>query len=472
MKTPYLLVAKLVTWSVLFTILSCKHDSSTNVIQPNGQPRLLAMRIDGIPDENIQIDQTLNQITIQLPEGFTNNSLRPSLKLTPNSVAYSGQGTYQYSFTQLDLSSSYPEHYKIGLALSDQATNSAPSIRTEYTISIKSAGPIRLNPVSEPGLNEYTIGNTGGFLAYIENLYDGPYSTELTLTKHDDPAASVTIPTDFIRAENSATNWYRVHVPTNALKPGPYDLTVKRSSGRSAVSAQPLLIKKGPIAVEGRTPNIRSIGGEAVTVKGLNFFEDSHVEVELTHTDGTRYRRMPTRYEPYGTELAFVPGADVKPGQYTMRFLQNGQPATTCYRMAVTKTAEQPYIYAVGDANQLDYLPSGDDCYPASVLYVSRSRSESRNAKLWFGTIPLPPNAFSVRAKLVSAADPKQIDYSSLYVDTYTRTASPAYSATLIIPTSVPAGQYRLIVELTNLNTNKTYESEPYNRLIGLLDAN
>lgn len=463
------------------TLITCKRDSDKATPEPSTNPRILRMRLERIPDNNVRIDQEKHEITITLPDNYTIRRPQVVFTLTPNSRVLSKIGeSYEAALINFDFGNLRANTPLVGVAAESSAQKLSANEVVEYKIKIVQPGKLAIRLIPEAGFNTYTIGDRDGFILVGENFYDGSDNTaQLILTRKGGSEGDRFIISSSEReqyiVDAGVTNTQypvqiRVRLPDNVtLLPGEYTLELKKANDRSAVSPDLLVVKKGSITL-GNFPNYIipqcSLNGNEVTIEGLNLFEDSKLEVELKHLDGTILRRKPLRFNRSGTALTFAPGADAKPGHYMMRVLENGQAASTCYRLAVTKTDDQPYITSFGNSNSKTYLPSNDFCNPENPLYIIRNAADGGRFQLFLQTAPMSGGNVLTSLKLVSVGQSRQVVEMPFQVEVYNRAVLDHFTAYFQFPTSVPAGQYRMSVVVTDKSTNRTSESEPFERVI------
>ncbi|GAB3319336.1 hypothetical protein GCM10027299_11760 [Larkinella ripae] len=463
------------------TFVSCKRESDKADPDPQEPPRILSMSVEGIPEQAIRIDPEKREITIALPDKYRIRRPQIGFQLTAKSriLAKSGE-SYVPDALHFDLGSLQEHTWLVGVAAEGATVPLPASAVVDYRIRLVQPGKLAIRLIPEDSFNAYTIGDRNGFILVGENFYDdSDHSAQLILTRKGGSASDQVVISSnqtqqYIADAGVANTQYpvqiRVTIPDQvALLPGEYALELRKANGRSAVSPEGLVVKKGPIRL-GAFPHYlisqRSLNGAEVTLDGLNLFENSNLEVELKHADGTVIRRKPQRFSRFGTALTFAPGSGAKPGHYRLRLLENGQPVTTCYRLAVTKTTGQPSITSFGNTNTQFYQPGNEVCDPDNPLYVVRDAADGGRFQLVLQTAPLAGSNLRTALKLVSVAQPPQVVEVPFQVDVYSSAVLEQFSASVQFPEAIPAGPYRMSVVVTDKTANRTTESEPFERVI------
>ncbi|WP_128545902.1 hypothetical protein [Larkinella soli] len=483
MNRPLVFANRLLQAGLLFVLLSaCRPDREKADPVPDEKPQILEMHIDGIPDDRIRIDRTLNEITVDLPDRFGAALLRPSFRLTANARLMSRVGAgYEAGFDAIDLNATAENRYFIGAAPSGQAESVPAGTVTEYRLTLRSTGRLAIRLVPEPGFDTWKIGDPDGFLLSAENIYDGVPDMKLVLTPKDVPGAEPQV------IESSAVAQYitdagirhtqypvllRVRVPEAlALRPGRYALELQKAGGRSAVSPDLLQVRKGTVRLGTEPYSLlpaRSVAGEEVGLSGINLFENAGTEIELKHFDGTTLRRRPTRFSPDGRQLTFRPGAGIPPGHYVIRVLENGLPASTCYRLAVTRTADQPYVIGFGNVNDRTFAASDGFCDPNNPMFIVRNAADGGVFQLTLHTKPIRTRDIRTILKLLPVGRSGPEIEMTFAVSVYTDAVLSDYTAQVRFPETIPPGLYRFRVAVTDAGTGQTLETERFERVIDI----
>ncbi|MCY7350726.1 MAG: hypothetical protein LH606_08660 [Cytophagaceae bacterium] len=457
-------------WLVIFVLFStCKPDKGPDL--PDDKPRIINMSLAGLPDENIRIDQQRNEITLQLPPDFAPPraaEVMPTFQLTPDARVITNGGIYGFAeFRGINLCGCSPDALKIGVTERNPVPGQ-PVLATEYTIKLMPAGSMTVKP-DNPAAFEYFLDDTKILDLAVSNYYDGS-PVEVRLRSTDNPNESYPLRTgcgyqqlECPGRENLLRLWPD---ETSRLKPGTYQLEIRKDNGRTARAETPFVVKKGRTRLDYYTLVQRSMVAGEVRLTGNNLFADDNLEILLTETSGREHRLKSHEVSPFGREMKATLGSDVKPGYYALRLIKDGQVASDCYRFSVTRDEKQPYLLSVDQRVNPILANAAEFCPNATPVILQRGASTYPVVTL--STYPAYTGTLQLSGRLVSVENP-QIGVDVLMVLTNSFAEPAAYlwvEATLRIPADLPLGRYHLLVRTSEKFTPKTYLSEPYERVI------
>lgn len=455
-------------WLWLSTALllpACQKDNAP--LLPDANPRILAMQISGIAEDQIKIDQNKNTITVTLPASFTSEDVKNvplRFQLTDDAkVVRELGGNAAENYTTLNLCDCNSSAHKIKAV---DRTGGPSSSSTEYTLSLKPADSLKVEPLNLTG---FVLGKDTWFDVQAANYYDGVPAVEVALI----PVQGATTERYLIqtgcgnqRIECTRANQLQVWPdPARPIKPGSYLVEVSKANGRKTVSSRPLLVAKGTAQLDYYTVAQRGVPGETVSLNGANLFLEDNLQILLTAPNGTQTNLQPTGANPFGTTLDFRSDPAMKPGSYGLQILKNGQAITDCYRFSLTGNGRQPYLISVGKTVNPTKNPVSSFCPLNVPLVLTRG---STDVVIAFGTPPTNAVSSAPSATLVSTENaqlvvPLPLSLPDLYFGpgTFQR-----MEATLKPDATTPPGKYRLVVLLTDKFTHQVEASEPFEQIV------
>lgn len=214
-------------------------------------PQILNMRIEGISQENISIDQQQRRITVLLPSTLPALELFPSFTLSKQThlAPYWTEGKKVISligycpgnyWNGFDWTSKSPE----GLEITTVVSNQKQSI--SYTIQFKSIGPLRLKTIPTPLV--YDLNGPPELVVPVENYYGSSFVEYIAVTKTGS-ISPFWIGPGGGRLENCASLLNKLSIPlagyigSIALKPGLHDLDLWLADGTKVHATGYILVK-------------------------------------------------------------------------------------------------------------------------------------------------------------------------------------------------------------------------------------
>ncbi len=456
-------------WAFLSLVSACKPDKGPDL--PDDKPRIVNLSLAGLSDEAVQIDQHQNQITLRLPANFAPQNpatLMPTFELTPNAwVAVKDGSIGLVDFKGLNLCACSPEALRITVA-ERNPTAGSPAATTDYMVNLISEGALTVKP-DNPGAFEYFLDDTKSIDLSVSNYYDGSL-TDVVLKNPTNPSETHSLRggCGYERTEcPGQTNLLRVWPdPEKPVKPGSYQLELRKANGRVARADQPFVVRKGRTRLDYLTLVQRAtVGGEAM-LTGNNLFADDNLEILLTDPTGTGYRFNPSAVSPFGRDLTFKTSSTLKPGYYTLRLVKAGQVAVDCYRFSVTENIKQPIILGINQKVNSILVNAREFCPQSTPLTLQRGAATA--PVVTFSAYPSHTGTLQLVGNLVTVGNPPvSFEVPLVLAQSYQEPSAYRWvEATLRIPADLPTGQYRFVVRLTEQFTKKVYQSEPYERVI------
>lgn len=394
-------------------------------------PRLLGLHIDGIPDANITIDSIRKTITIALPATITD--VRPVITyaLTPKASA---------TPERLDLLVTQPITLK---------TDGAESVT--YTVIIKPGGDLGIGPLPTPFV--YVTGDS--LPLPVQNFYDGTYSnTKLILTRKDGTEKRELSVYNY----NSVTGggYERANVVWPVISqanvaPGEYTAELVKENGRKALINQPLIVKRGPTRLLYPGGNIvRMRLTDTLSVSGVNLFANKNIDVLITDSEQRQIRVKPLRFDDNGNWVQFLAPSSLPAGYHALQLAEDGKPLPGYSRLVIINAPDQPFItgletYVFDPASTTDLRLERNRPYRFTFGYYC-----GKNMQLLFRPLATPDREVAVEPVIPESLC--QLGYGT-----------PSFT----LPNSIAPGRYRLALRYTTyITSNRTVESEPFERII------
>lgn len=341
----------------------------------------------------------------------------------------------------------------------------------QNTESVEAEKPFSIERVVSPVIYN---GDTGILNIDMVNYGSDKAKAQLQLTSLNSPS------TQTYTIGSSAVMNDRIYFHMNAIwpiVPGRYSLLVKRADGQIAQTDEILEVRAGQPQLDRFTLRITpSVLGQPVTVKGQNLFTDSKFTLRLRSLDGSSSVIPATNYGVNGAGITLMPKTNLTPGYHSLRLENDNTFTQTCYRFSVIRSARHPYIMGIEDYAG-PYSKGADDFCPENgVVGIARSYFKvPYGHMITFGlghSTPMSaggafPIGFLAVVKFVGVAD-GQVFRSPIPHYDYTGMTTNYFQAYYRFDAAMPAGQYRLSVELTEKETGASFESEPFEKTISL----
>lgn len=299
---------------------------------PNGEPRILAMTLPGIPDRNIRINQETGQLFVTLPAEPPALDFSPAFRLTPGSRILNGGGRSEpYRFNLCSL----PGQNSLTV-VSENAKSKT------YSLLLQPAGPLAVGALPVP----FEVGLYQGqsVILPLLNFYDGVSSqAEVTFSRKDGGVVGTSLVSC---SPEGKPNLFSVSLPLN-LTLGEYTVQVKKAGGSAVNVPQLLVVKKGlpHLGCNFYYPPV--VGEKSEKLIGSNVYENDGFEAILTNRAGNEFRIKPRNFQPNGSASFDLSGLPA--GNYAVRLEQNGQPTAARSRISILKEKNQPAIHVLSD---------------------------------------------------------------------------------------------------------------------------
>lgn len=450
----------LATVLLLLTVLNlgCQHSIDPSLsFGPDGQPRITSVQLKGIPDQNIQVDQTTHQITVTVPANFSAVAVPTHFQLTQDTRVTSNRSDslYIYPFTPND---------SVKVSTSTQKTNT-------YQFVFKSTNELNFARSSHPLI--FTINPYNNYLCLpIYNLVDGDLKSVLVLTNKQS-GHQITQPQYYAAAcdhgdRKDGAFFANVYISgQNLYEPGDYTAEFIMSDGQRATFNQTIQIQRGSIFIYFPPEDPIAIGDNTIAphLFASNLFASDKPSLQMRARGQTTFIIKPTKVltGPLGLELPL--GAElhtsnnIQPGYYYAQLLVDSKPVNSFVRIPVVRSYKDLVIqdlydpFAQGSASILDPSMSFDT--PIMLKHDKRYILET-NEFVYDIYYVKPGDGAVTRVRLTSLSDPSKVFFVPIVYNSN-------ISGNLQFLSTIPSGLYQFTFEI--LTADKTVlSSEPLER--------
>ncbi len=411
--------------------------STTSVSLGNPECSIVQVKMMGIPDENITVNEADTSINVLLPETFVPARFAPKYIL-------SGVKCYIPNI-DTEINPCSGSWFRPTLFRGDQNNRSHPK---EYKIRTKAAGDLKIGQGNEPFY--VTIGEPKSVLLSVANYFshfrwNTPPKVELvrsgdgkiiqtglscdTQERSTTPSATSMVLPLFGEVDDEGTYW----------------LQVKMANGVQAKSSQPVIIRRGERVIVNFFDQFYccpSGAGGTSRVYGYNLTPEFKPGIDLIAGNGSRTALPVKSYGPKGREMTVELPTTLETGHYIFQATQNGLPL------------ERIGHYALSDGKRPVFLYSFLPYTSTTAQSVQTSAGKSLIVNLYY------PFQANTRCKLTSVDSPvrtymvdvelkKEMVYSGMYPPLIT------------IPDNIASGIYRISLMQT-LADGSVVEGPPH----------
>lgn len=409
-------------------------------------PRILSMTIDGIPKEDITINETTSEILVKMPPTVTNAILKPTLTLTPN-AELAVNGVYMPASW---CSCCWPtaDENRFGLR-----TNSDVSQELKYyTVRPVATGELAPVPLSAPF--EYAIDNEDPLPIPFIHLYGNELPTSVVLTKNGSSQAITLLAKDRKISCGYQLNNLSLDLYGQPLTVGNYTVTFYWANGRTMNLSQPLQVRKGisRLAWVSRWYGFRVVAGTELTLEG-NFLLKDEIRLQLKSLTGQIIPIRVTDFQIDGKRVKLVIPTDVTPGVYVLQLFQDDQ-LVECHKLTVL--SDTKWKLAISTIT-MDYISPLSVCSLNEPVVITRP-----NRTAIFYTTPSTPALIThVQLQLTNVTNAQEVftvPIAQIHIES-------AYYFT--VPATATPGHYTAILQLVNTQTGQILESsKPFEQLV------
>ncbi|GAB3908982.1 hypothetical protein GCM10028803_45750 [Larkinella knui] len=392
-------------------------------------PKLLEMTVEGIPKENINIDEAKKEVTVIVPTAIASRLPATMFRVTDSARVVRPMG--------LDLL--HPGSIDLNIG-------GLPTTNVSYKILLKPAGDLAIGSIPTPFV--YETGSRLGLPIY--NFYDGSYTTYLVLTRKG--SGEVTKINVFDYPSASSTQivdplLFWPLIEQYAIPPGEYAVEIQKENGRKATLSQPLLVKRGAPKLSFNGNYVMGTPNRNVALGGVNLFGDEQLEVQLIDADGRESRIKPAEYDADGKWLKVALPEDTPAGYYALQLVRKGQVTAEYLRLPVINSPVQPYFSGLEGYTF--------DPYAKAPVVVNRAKSYR------FGIGPYC--LLQSKLKFIRVDNPLVEGSVEVVEGGNCEIGTSALSFT--IPATFAPGRYLLVLEGTTYS-KLNVRSEPFERII------
>lgn len=331
--------------------------SSITAVSTPSDLVLKAFRIDGVPNENITVDQVSKQITVKLPDGYSKAQLKGTGQFDCKNCGFAtGWGVDSLITMNWCSASDKPV---IRLIYTNPGTVKG---NVDYTLRVEPGGPLRVGPFPD-----YVVGKTWGIQIPVENFYEtGAFSRGYVY--HTQSGAML----DSVYIYCGDPDFKKNNVITivgDFDLPGSCRFELVKSSGRRA--SVEFIVQKGVSLINSMVV-VKTTAIKSFNLAGSNLYREDIDEVLLRHTSGYEALLKPIDFNLRGRKLTLQLPTDCQPGYYAMQPVKNGQrspvQALGNTDLIVIDDARQPFL-----SDGLLFGPSGSlqkTVRPGEKIYV------------------------------------------------------------------------------------------------------
>lgn len=431
-------VALFLGLSLLLCTQSCKKENEVDPgFGPNGEPRILAVRIPDIPDQNIQINQDTKQITVTIPTSYSASFLKPTLTLTPSTtVAYGND----YILDIFAVASNFP----LLISTTNNKTNT-------YTMVLKPAGDLRFGTLSGP--QAYSVGNQTNYICLpVYNYVDGSGYQNNTLTLINKVSGERVQPSVVVFGRESICNRTSttdgatiVSIYLNGYetyyKPGDYTVELAKPNGRTATLAQTIQLLKGTTQANFNANYTFQLNSGDYLLYGSNFYKDDKLSVRIQGRNQPALTLDALGFVDKQPGIRLPTAINLTPGYYYAQLLVNGIATPSTGRITISDQARPLIIEALslpGQATLKNLL--GDSYSFDTPIVLTRGVAYSLNANYYLFT--QNDSKAIKQLRLTGLDDPAQV-YTIMFGSN-----PPTGVEQITFPGTLPAGRYQLTIQV------------------------
>jgi hypothetical protein len=414
-------------------LIGCRHEEETPL--PNIFPELLILDISfpGIPKENVRIDQPNRRIYVKMPALLTTNNLKPTITLSEKArlaaphdldrIAQPGNWCYwrERNISNLQL-----------LLAKKTRVDQGSDVR--YEIYPEPMAPLNITQTNS--LFNFTIGETSLIHVDAENIY-GNIMPQTVIFTHNKTEKQILLHGEEIINCFYYPNRISIRAYNVPFERGEYNMKIQQVDGKLLAISPTLTTVVGKSRIEHQLTvldRLSSLPGKTLILDGRNLFSGL-VEFRLLFPNGTTLP-LKAAYSSNGNEAQVDIPPTLQAGYYGIEIVREGQPLGICYRLSIVG---QQYELFIGALNK---LPGRQ--YPTdSPLTLVRNK-------------PIPvsfgPIGGNLDRYIVALVDPNHA--ATIY--RFSLTWPIEADANFTIPSSVPSGRYKAVMQEIDPVTQKS----------------
>ncbi len=428
-------------FSVALMLTGCFRDAQTTAIIPVVKPpvsttmvssnvlsastcQITQVKMPGVPDENITVNQADTSITIVIPETYQPRTFRFSYTLNaPNCSVWRDD-------IELRVSNSQSYHASLVFDSGKQAYSSK-----EYKINYKPAGPLVIGQGQEP--IPLIIGELSPVLIRVSNyhaLADYSRSPKISLKRVSDGKVQ-SVRLDEYQQPGTAFSQSSIMQLVSSLDiddEGTYVLQAQTLDSTIVTCSQPVVARYTDNVIVNYVTQFEfyaPVPGGTQRFYGYNLRAAAKAGIDLIDYAGQRITLPILEYRDKGREmLARIPES-LKGGYYLYQPTKDGIPQQKGSHFVVADGNRPLFAYPLGTYN--GYPAGPGEIKQGKTLYIRFS----------------PPNR-KTKLKLVSKVDPSVVYLVDIVIPNE-QPYSGFYSPTAVVPTTVPPGDYTASLQQT-----------------------
>lgn len=433
-------VVALLLWVAFLGLTqACKQNQEVDPgFGPDGEPRILAVKIPEIPDQNIYVDQAAKQVVVTVPTSYSARYITPTLTLTPSTTVISGQ----YSLNVVDDASQYP----IALLTTGNKQN-------KYILVLKPAGELTFGAVSGP--QTYSVTDQTVYVQLpVYNYIDGAGYQTSKVTLINQTTGDRVVPTftaatregvgdpmPVPRTDGAVVLTLYLNGNSMYYQPGQYTVELTKPNGRKATLARPIQLLRGATKANFNANYTLQLNSGEYLLYGSNYYRDDKVSLRLQGPNQQAITIDALGFIDKQPGIRLPTALNLKPGYYYAQLIVNGVATSSTGRMTISDQAKPLLIETLSAPGQ---TPS------TSLIGVSYSFDTpitlTKGGGYYISTnyFLLTPNDAKAtrRVRLTRLTDRTRVYDMPLEAD-------PSRGIDLFrIPDTIPGGQYELTVQV------------------------
>lgn len=454
--------ANCLAWAALIAfVVGCQPKTP----DPDQNLQILSLYFREIPAEDVTIDQKKKVITVKAPEYL------PSGEIVPY-VGLSGQAELKPVNWRGLFYGDCPECRKLELFDKNNTSNIPSSSGTSpsiYTVTLLPAGPLTIDATAlaadfDPRDYQFKPTEYGPNLFFLpfRNLHGNALPTQAKFINLENKEVFVVKDSDSPNGSNSSfffqgafsrINQLGIEIQSmeEKLTPGRYQVELLKNNGELLTTPEFVTLKPGRLRVNNWQPDYegsRVRPGGAFLLTGGNLYADN-LKVELVDSLGQVTKLMVADASKYGETARIRLPASLQYEYYLMRISDATARFEFCHQVH-----NRPGTLA---ANEIYYL----DDYLSSCS-IKEPLLFPRDQKNYVSVNSVAPKT---RLKLVSVQDSTTTYFAESELRHVTQLGESAF---VRFPGDIPAGKYRVSLQVLDEAGKVKQEGPPYWRVIEL----
>ena len=408
-------------------LLSCQRVLPELDLLLDGKPRIKSITFNGIPSQNVIIDQEKLLVTITLPATIT--SFIPTSLVLTDSAKLNAPINWDEVF--LKTPEQCPACFKISLTHQNNA-QSNPGLLTTYTIKLRPDGPLTIQPSPSNSIFD----SSPDVLIHLSmfHLYGNALPTKAIfvnqLTGERVAQDSIPLPNTSFSSPAVSKGYHNVLTINpnyfSKLIPGQFMLELTTATGQ--LLRQSVSFTKASQYIY-RSSLYQSQPGEWVTLLGSSLYE-SDVSLSLLDSLDRATPITDVIYDRYGHQLQFRMPATIAHQRYLFR-VTNRDTGKHIYCLRLNWPTRENI------PNEIYYLSDRpDDCSMSGPVY------------LWKGgtVLSFEANAYRKVGQLKLIPIENSTKHYLAYVQL--RTSDPGQLPGALLPADIPSGRYKVYLQI------------------------